>query len=105
MLWSFTTPLLNSHTGAAALNPEQPQLLPDALIRAIADQGGVLSIHFMSQMVKPGRHKATFDELMAQFEYIANLVGTDHIACLWSRLSLPRPSHMGEPEYLSPLYV
>lgn len=80
-LKTSSTPLLNSHTGAAVLNPEQPQLLPDELIRAIADQGGILGIHFMSQMVKPGRHKATFDELMAQFEYIANLVGTDHIAC------------------------
>jgi membrane dipeptidase len=75
------TPLLNSHTGAAALNPEQPQLLPDDLIRAMADKGGVVALHFMSQMVKPGRRKATFGELMAQFEYVAELVGTDHIAC------------------------
>ncbi len=75
------TPLLNSHTGALALNPEKPQLLPDDLIRAMADQGGILGIHFISQIVKPGRHKAKFDELMTQFEYVANLVGTDHIAC------------------------
>jgi membrane dipeptidase len=76
-----SAPLLNSHTGASRINGEQAQLLPDDLLRAIAAAGGVLGIHFMSQMVKPGRHKATFDELMAQFEYIANLVGTEAIAC------------------------
>ena len=80
-LATSTTPLLNSHTGASKLNPEKPQLLPDHLIRAMADQGGIFGIHFISQIVKPGRHKAKFDDLMAQFEYIANLVGTDHIAC------------------------
>ncbi len=76
-----STPILNSHTGAAALNPEQGQLLPDELLVATAQQGGVLAIHFMSQMVKPGRHKATFAELMRQFEYVANLVGAEHVAC------------------------
>jgi membrane dipeptidase len=76
-----TTPILNSHTGALAINPEQAQLLPDDLLVATAQQGGVLAIHFMSQMVKPGRHKATFAELMRQFEYVANLVGPEHVAC------------------------
>jgi membrane dipeptidase len=76
-----STPILNSHTGAAALNPQQAQLLPDELLVATAKQGGVLAIHFMSQMVKPGRHKATFDELMRQFEYITDLVGVEHVAC------------------------
>jgi membrane dipeptidase len=75
------TPILNSHTGALALNSLQPQLLPDELIRATAAQGGVLGIHFMSQMVKPGDEKARFDHLMRQFTYIAELVGPEHLAC------------------------
>ena len=75
------TPILNSHTGALALNSLQPQLLPDELIRATAAQGGVLGIHFMSQMVKPGDEKARFDDLMRQFTYIAELVGPEHLAC------------------------
>ena len=75
------TPILNSHTGALALNSLQPQLLPDQLIRATAAQGGVLGIHFMSQMVKPGNEKARFDDLMRQFTYIAELVGPEHLAC------------------------
>lgn len=76
-----TSPVLNSHTGATALNPTQPQLLDDDLIKAFAAQGGVMAMHFHSGLVKPGRHQAKFDELMAQFEYVAKVAGTDHVAC------------------------
>lgn len=72
-------PVLCSHTGALALNPEQTVCLPDALIKKIAAAGGILAVHFMSQIVKPGRHKATFAELMAQITHIAALVGPDHV--------------------------
>ena len=75
------TPVLNSHTGASALNATQPQLLDDDLIRAFAAHGGVMAMHFLSQVVKPGRDQARFDQLMDQFEYVAKLAGTDHVAC------------------------
>jgi membrane dipeptidase len=74
-------PVLNSHTGASALNATQRQLLDDDLIRAFAAQDGVMGIHFLSQLVKPGRDQATFAELMDQFEYVAKLAGTEHVAC------------------------
>lgn len=74
-------PVLNGHSGASALNDTQPQLMPDDVIRAMARRGGVIAVHFMSQMVKPGRSKATFDHLMAQFVYLADLVGPEHLAC------------------------
>ena len=101
------TPVLNSHTGATALNPTQPQLLDDELIKAFAAQGGVMAIHFHSQLVKPGRHPAKFDELMAQFEYVARLAGTDHVACgpdyldlrdarLWENQGITTPFSMTE---------
>jgi membrane dipeptidase len=73
-------PVLCSHTGALALNPEQSVMLPDHLLRNIADAGGVVAVHFMSQIVKPGRHKATFAELMAQFRYLIDLIGPRHVA-------------------------
>jgi membrane dipeptidase len=75
------SPVLNSHTGASALNPEQPQLLDDDLIRAFAARGGVMAMHFHSQVVKPGRHQATLAQLLDQFEHVARLAGTDHVAC------------------------
>ena len=102
-----TTPVLNSHTGASALNPTQPQLLDDDLIKAFAAQGGVMAIHFHSQLVKPGRDKPKFVQLMAQFEYVARLAGTDHVACgpdyldfrdarLWENQGIQTPFSMTE---------
>jgi len=72
-------PVLCSHTGSLTLNPEQTVCLPDELIQKIAGAGGIVAVHFMSQIVKPGRHKATFAELMAQITHIAGLVGPEHI--------------------------
>jgi membrane dipeptidase len=74
-------PVLCSHSGAVALNPGQTVLLPDELLRGIAESGGVVAIHFMSQLVKPGRDKATFAQLMAQFDYVAGRIGPRHVAC------------------------
>ncbi|MBX3032121.1 MAG: membrane dipeptidase [Chloroflexi bacterium] len=76
-----SAPVLNGHTGALALNPTQPQLLPDDLIRLIASKDGVVAVHFMSQMVKPGRDQATLGQLLDQFEYLTDLVGAEHVAC------------------------
>ena len=73
-------PVLASHTGALALNHEQTVCLPDEIMQAVAEAGGVVGIHFMSQIVKPGRHRATFAELLAQFEYVAKLIGPQHVA-------------------------
>lgn len=74
-------PIVVSHSGARALNPEQRQLLTDELIREVAAAGGVIGIMFQSLVVKPGYHPATIDELMRQFLHCAELVGTDHVAC------------------------
>jgi membrane dipeptidase len=74
-------PILCSHSGSLKLNPEQTVMLPDHLLKKIADAGGVVAVHFMSQIVKPGRHKATFAELMAQFRYLLDLIGPEHVAC------------------------
>jgi membrane dipeptidase len=74
-------PVLNSHSGAAALNPGNRQLMPDDLLIAIAKRGGVVAVHFMSHLVKPGREQARLEQLLDQFAHIADLVGTDHVAC------------------------
>ena len=101
------SPVLNSHTGASALNPEQPQLLDDDLIRAFAAKGGVMAIHFMSQVVKPGRQQAKFAQLLDQFEHVARVAGVDHVACgpdygelrdgrLWENQGMTTPFSMTE---------
>src|SRR5437867_5651445 len=73
-------PVLCSHTCALALNPEQTVCLPDDLMRKIGKANGIVAAHFMSQIVKPGRHRAKFPELMAQINYMARLVGPEHVA-------------------------
>lgn len=72
-------PVLCSHTGALAINPEQTVCLPDELIKKIGDAGGIVAVHFMSQIVKPGRHRAKFSELMAQITHICRLIGPEHV--------------------------
>jgi membrane dipeptidase len=82
-------------------------MLSDDLMRAFAAKDGLLAIHFHSALVKPGRHQAKFHELMAQFEYTAKLVGTDHVACgpdygdlkdkrLWENQGVSEPFTMTE---------
>jgi membrane dipeptidase len=80
VLRTSRAPILCSHTGALALNPEQTVCIPDHLLDAIAERKGIVAVHFMSQIVKPGRHRATFAELMAQFTYIAERIGPEHVA-------------------------
>jgi membrane dipeptidase len=72
-------PVLCSHTGALAINPEQTVCLPDELIKKIGDSRGVVAIHFMSQIVKPGRHRAKFSELMAQITHVCRLIGPENV--------------------------
>ena len=74
-------PILVSHSGARALNPTQRQLLTDEHLTQVAKAGGVIGIMFQSLVVKPGHSPATKDDLMRQFDYCANLVGPEHIAC------------------------
>jgi membrane dipeptidase len=76
-------PVMMSHSGAEALNPEQGRtvLLPDDVIRAIADAGGVIGVHFMSHFVKPTRAKAVVADLVRQFAYLTELVGSEHVVC------------------------
>jgi microsomal dipeptidase-like Zn-dependent dipeptidase len=72
-----------SHSGAEALNPEQGRtvLLPDEILKALADAGGIIGVHFMSHFVKPTRAKAVVADLVRQFAYLTELVGSDHVVC------------------------
>ena len=70
-------PILAGHTTAKALGHRLPSLTDDE-IRAVADQGGVIGLHFMTHMLT-GRWEpqASIDEVLAQVDYIVNLGGVD----------------------------
>ncbi|HEV8228653.1 MAG TPA: membrane dipeptidase, partial [Candidatus Limnocylindria bacterium] len=83
VLATTTVPIHVAHSGAEALNPAQGRtvLLPDEMLKAVAAQGGVVGVHFMSHFVKPGRNKAVVSDLVRQLAYLTELIGSDHVAC------------------------
>lgn len=56
-------------------------LLNDATIRAMADNGGLICVHFVTPDYIKGRHgpKATVEDLVDHIAYIRDLVGIDHL--------------------------
>jgi membrane dipeptidase len=111
-LAASSAPILMSHSGAEALNPEQGRtvLLPDDILKDIATSGGVVGVHFMSHFVKPGRNRAAVPHLVRQFAYLAELIGSDHVACspdyvrmdprMWENQGLKGPAPFTFPDGL-----
>lgn len=72
-------PVLCSHVGARALW-NTPRLKPDWVLKAIAEKGGVIGIEAAPHTTITHKHKQhSIDSFMEHFEYIANLVGIDHV--------------------------
>ena len=102
-------PIHMAHSGAEALNPREGRtvLLPDDMLKAIAAQGGVVGVHFMSHFVKPGRDQASVMDLVRQLSYLTELIGSDHVACspdylkldprTWENQGLAGPSPFSYP--------
>lgn len=77
VLGTTSKPILNSHSGSRAIAPK-PQNLRDEQIRAMADNGGVVAIHFCSRLVLGGNERqATIDDLVRQFRYVSDVGGID----------------------------
>jgi len=73
-------PLIVSHIGARALW-DSKRLCPDGLLRAVADKGGVLGVEAAPHTTMTRtRNTHDLDSFMEHFEYIANLVGIDHVS-------------------------
>jgi membrane dipeptidase len=73
-------PVLNSHTALKSISHRIPALTEEE-IRAVAEKGGVIALHFMTHMLT-GRFepRATLDELLLQLDAIVNIGGIDCIA-------------------------
>ncbi|HXN21466.1 MAG TPA: membrane dipeptidase [Candidatus Dormibacteraeota bacterium] len=73
-------PVLNSHTTLKSISHRIPSLTEEE-IRAVADRGGVLAVHFMTHMITGRfRPQATIDELLAHIDAIVNIGGIDCVA-------------------------
>ena len=73
-------PILMSHVGARALWNTN-RLKPDDVLKACAEKGGVIGIEAAPHTTLTHKHPLhSIDSVMEHFEYIANLVGIDHVA-------------------------
>ena len=74
-----TKPVLATHANAEALTP-QDRTKDDDELRAIAATGGVIGVTPIGWMLdRNGDGKAGMEDMVAHVEYIAGLVGIDHV--------------------------
>ncbi|WP_051579771.1 dipeptidase [Pseudonocardia acaciae] len=74
-----TAPVMISHAGARACWPS-PRMKPDDVLRAVAAGGGVIGVSASPGSTRvDGRAEHDLDAVMAHVEYIASLVGVDHV--------------------------
>lgn len=72
-------PVVVSHAGARALWPSA-RMKPDEVLRAVAATGGVVGVEAAPGSTRvDGRPCHDLDAVMAHVEYIAELVGVDHV--------------------------
>ncbi len=73
-------PIFITHVGARALWNTK-RMKPDSILKACADKGGVIGIEAAPHTTLTQQHKShSIEGFMEHFEYVANLVGIDHVA-------------------------
>lgn len=76
---SSTNPVFISHAGARAQH-EVKRLMPDEVIKACAETGGVIGIEAAPHTTLSKHHpQHTIESVMDHFKYIVDLVGIDHV--------------------------
>ena len=77
--WS-EKPTLISHVGARALWNSN-RMMPDSVLKACADKGGAIGVEAAPHTTLTHQYpQHSIESYMEHFEYIANLVGIDHVA-------------------------
>lgn len=72
-------PIIDSHDNVRTLTDLPWNNLSDERIRAIAGTGGVMGIKFRNSGPKPGADRVTVDDVVDHIDYIAGLVGVEHV--------------------------
>jgi membrane dipeptidase len=90
-----TTPVIFSHAHPAAVSPHT-RAVDDDLIRAMADQGGVIGMTALSGFLydpERPRERPSLKMLVRHIEHIANLVGIDHVGIALDFEETNTPEH------------
>jgi membrane dipeptidase len=72
-------PVLITHGNCKALVPAQPRCRSDALIRAVAKNGGVMGITMVRAFVGTRRRSPTVDDVLDHFDHVARIAGVEHV--------------------------
>jgi membrane dipeptidase len=71
-------PILDTHSCVHALC-NHVRNRTDEQIKALAENGGVLGLSFMHKYIGAGDKRPTVDDLVKHVDYVAELVGIDHV--------------------------
>ncbi len=77
-LEAATRPVIFTHASCRGLLPGFLRCKTDEAIRALAAGGGVMGIPFIRFMIKEGPPVGV-DDVVDHFDYVANLVGVEHV--------------------------
>jgi len=77
VLKASTLPVLVTHAGCAAIH-DNPRNKSDAVLRAVADKGGVVGI-FDLPYLTPSPKQPALDDYMAHMTHALNICGEDHV--------------------------
>jgi len=77
VLKASATPPLITHAGCAAIHPH-PRNKSDALLRAVAQKGGVVGIYDLCYLTASPK-QPTLDDYMAHMLHALNVCGEDHV--------------------------
>jgi membrane dipeptidase len=90
-------PVIVSHSAARALVPGHLRAKTDDVIRAVAKSGGAMGIPFLRFMIKLDE-PVTIENALDHFDYVAKLVGPEHVGMGSDMDVLGNPNPMGVPE-------
>lgn len=71
-------PVMINHAGASALYPQCKRLKTDAVLRELADHGGLIGVSAIPNQLS-GSPEQGIEDMLNHIDYIVRLIGIDHV--------------------------